>query len=1025
MCSGKCREILYENKNKTNIYVKQLKVTTMRKMKLFFTALAVLITSVAFAQNLTVTGNVTDAATGEPVPFASVHEKGTMNGTNTDVNGHYSITVSQNAVLVFSSIGYNTVEVAVNGSAQVNCELPVDTETLDNAVVVGYGSAKKASSLVGSVQTVNSQTLKNAPSSSALDQLQGQVAGLQVLTHSGVAGDNNVSMTLHGTGSLGSSSTPLYVIDGIPSSSRSIMAMNPNDIESVSVLKDASATSIYGSRAANGVIYITTKAGSYNEKAFVTARAQYGVSTLANMSLYENMMTGDELKNFWVRSGLQTAESIKANYTDKGYNHNTRWYEYMMNIFTPQYQSDFTIQGGGRKVAYMVSASQFHQEGFTPGNYYDRYTVRTNVQGNPLNWLKFGANVNLSLDENTKNGNWGSSSGNAAYTFGGLSYLLNPLYPAIDPETGEVFPESFTALGLPNPDFWFSNLGTIANTYGLNGSAFLQIEPVRNLRFMSRAGVDGIIQISQGTASPVLTPLFGVTPWASKSTGFQYQATITNTLEYILDINHNHKFTFLVGQEGVSNDYMAYSAYSEGQTDPRMLLLQQGKQDTYDVSESHSQSKFLSFFGHIDYTLMDKYYFDVVLRNDAVSRFGADMRNAQFWSAGARWNVKNEGFLRDVRAVNKLDFKVSYGTQGNANIGDYSSLGIIGTTSPYQQTTGTGLAQPANPKLTWENQALLTVALSGRVWDTLDFNFEYYNRLTTSMLMSVPNPYTTGFSEIMQNVGTLQNQGIDITLGVDILRGRDYFLKFNTTFNFNNEKILELFDGRDRWQIPNTGIAYVVGKPVSYYYPIYAGVDPEDGLPMWYKPGENIDEMTMNETTKTFDETTLEQNTGKRRHAPINGGFTFSGAWRGLSFQADFAYVIGKYMINNDAFFYANPAMNNTDNQFKGVTDYWTPDNTDAQWPAWNKGVNMEFDTHLLEDASFLRLKNLQVAYALPQGAIKWTNGVIKEFKITFTGRNLLTATKYTGLDPEPNTNVAAGIAGNSKQILGGIEITF
>ncbi|MBQ9075959.1 MAG: TonB-dependent receptor plug domain-containing protein, partial [Mogibacterium sp.] len=249
-------------------------------------------TSVAFAQSLTVKGLVLDQATGEPVPFASVHEKGTMNGINTDVDGNYSITVSKDAVLVFSSIGYTAVEIPVAGSAVVNCELPVDSETLENAVVVGYGSAKKVGTIVGSVTTVNSDAIKTAPSSSALDQLQGQVAGLSVMTTGGVAGENNVSMQLHGQGSLGAASDPLYIIDGVQASSRAIQAMNPNDILSITILKDASATSIYGSRAANGVVFVTTRAGSYDAKALVTIRSQAGISTLADMTLYKNMMSG-------------------------------------------------------------------------------------------------------------------------------------------------------------------------------------------------------------------------------------------------------------------------------------------------------------------------------------------------------------------------------------------------------------------------------------------------------------------------------------------------------------------------------------------------------------------------------------------------------------------------------------------------------------------------------------------------------------------------------------------------------------
>ena len=323
----------------------------MRKINLFLTALAVMITSVAFAQNLTVTGNVTDASTGEPVPFASVHEKGTMNGVNTDVNGHYSISVSKDGILVFSSVGYNTVEIPVDGKAKINCDLPVDTETLESAVAVGYGSAKKVGTMVGSVTTVKSDALKNAPSSSALDALQGQVAGLAVMTTGGVAGDNNVSMQLHGMGSLGSSTAPLYIIDGVQASSGAVMAMNPNDIASISILKDASATSIYGSRAANGVVYVTTKAGAYNNRATVTVRSQAGISTLADFTLYNNMMSGPELKDFLVKSGIMSPQQIYQKYTSKGWDADTKWYNYFQQFNNPQFQNDISVEGGGEKVA--------------------------------------------------------------------------------------------------------------------------------------------------------------------------------------------------------------------------------------------------------------------------------------------------------------------------------------------------------------------------------------------------------------------------------------------------------------------------------------------------------------------------------------------------------------------------------------------------------------------------------------------------------------------------------------------------
>ncbi len=996
----------------------------MRKMKLFFTALAVLMTSVAFAQNLTITGNVTDAATGEPVPFASIHEKGTMNGTNTDVDGVYSITVSPNAVIVFSSIGYNTVEIPVDGKAIVNCELSVDSETLDNAVVVGYGSAKKVGTMIGSVTTVRSDAIKNAPSSSALDQLQGQVAGLAVMTTGGVAGDNNVSMTLHGTGSLTTSSTPLFIIDGIQASSLAISSMNQNDILSISILKDASATSIYGSRAANGVVVITTKSGAYNNTAKVHIKSMTGISTLADRTLYENMMTGPELKEFWVRAGIKSPEQIYETYTSKGYDADTKWYNYYQQFNNPQFQNDITVEGGGQKVTYVISASQMYQRGTAIGNDFSKYNVRTNVQGRPKDWLKIGGNLAVSYFQRSTNPNWGSSSGGSAYGAGGLSYLNNPLYPAIDPETGEEYAKYYPD-GMMNPSWYIENLNNVIHRYGLLASFFTEIEPVENLKIASRAGLDGYMSLGYANRVPSWDAAAG-NGSRSRSNALDYTATVTNTIEYSFDFGHDHQFTVLAGQEGVIEYYDSFNAYSEGIADDRLTNLQNGVQTTYDVSESFNQTKFLSFFGRADYALMDKYYFDASVRNDACSRFGPNNRNATFWAVGGMWKMKYESFMRSINWVNDLNFKVSYGTQGNASIGDYQYFSLIGQSSAYATGGSLIVAQPANYDLTWEQQALLTIGFNGRLFDRVDFNLEYYNRITSSMLMDVPYNYTTGFSSRYANVGGLSNAGIDITLGLDVLRGRDYWFRFQTTFNYNREKVTELFNGLDRWEMVGTGMVYVVGKPVMYYAPVYAGVNPDTGAPRWYKPGEDVDETTMDpdNLTEVFDETGLTQNTGKLRHAPINGGFNFSGGWRGISFQADFSYVLGKTIINNDAYFYGNPAQNVDQTQHKCVNDFWTPENRDARYPDWSQGYTMQFDTNLYEDASFLRLKNLQVGYDFPKRLLGKQN-VIDNLKFSFTGRNLLLFTNYSGIDPEVDSNVTYGIVGNSKQFLFGVELTF
>lgn len=1015
----------------------------MKKFRLLFTAFALFLGGLsAFAQTaIKVTGIVTEESTAFEVPGVAISEKGNvLNRTITDDLGNYSISVPANAVLVFSAMGYQTVEVPVEGRNSIDVVLKDDAIMLESAVSVGYGSAKKVGNIVGNVTTVKADAVKNAPTPSALDFLQGQVAGMQVLTTGGVAGDNNISMKIHGVGSLSSSSEPLFIVDGIQSSSSAVMAMNPNDILNITVLSDASATSIYGSQGANGVVVVTTKSGSYNSDATITVTSLYGISTLANEQFYKNMMTGPELKDFWIRSGLMTEEAIKKTYTDHGYDADTKWYKYFQRLNNPQYQNDITIEGGSDKTAYLITASQFHQDGNTIGNFYDRYTMRSNLQARPKDWLKVGVNVNGSVSQDMANENWGDSSDGAAYTSGGLSYMINPLIPPVVGDDGK-YPN-----GLYDQYFYTENYVNKYTTYRAIASAFAELEPVKNLIYTARVGTDAYVEFMDRYLTP--SSQISSTGMVQKSTYYAAKTTINNTLEYKFSFNDNRDdLSLLLGQEYLDYGYKSVAAFGTGLTDDRYLSLDNTDVESRQVKQNKTQYRFLSFFAHADYSHADKYFLDFTIRNDASSRFGKNKRNGTFWATGLMWKAYNEDFLKDnVSWINRLNLKASYGTQGNANVGNYTHLGKISKLSTaYNGGYGIVLSSPSNEDITWENQSLLTIGVDTRLFDKVDVNLSYYDRRTTDMLMSVPQPYTSGFTSVSANVGAMRNNGIDLSLNFDILNTRDASLSARATFAYNNEKVTKLFNGLDRWEIANTFLAYVVGSPVYYYGPIYAGVDPEDGAPMWYLPAEEtktvIDPVTGKETTevtilkdittkdpsrvtKTYNEEQLTQNTGIRRNEPINGGFGFTGRYKNLQVRADFAYVLGKHLYNNDAYFYANPVENVGKNQIKVVSDFWTPYNTDAKYPDWSKGYAMQFDTHMLEDASFLRLKSLVVGYSVPQSWLK-NQKVFKSIMLTITGRNLLTFTKYSGIDPEVDSNLTVGIPGNTLQVLGGLELKF
>ncbi len=1008
----------------------------MKKLCVFLVSVVFVGINFLQAQNVQVTGTVTSAEDGMPIPGASIMIKGTTTGVATNLDGTYSLSVPNTAsILVFSSIGMTEQDVMIGGRTIINVVLEVDATELEEIVVVGYGSAKKVGTVVGSVSKVSSEKISSKPQATVLEAMQGKVPGLQVYSSTGNPGEIQ-SVRLHGIGSLGASSTPLYILDGIAVSATTFRSVNPNDIEDITVLKDASATSIYGSRAANGVIYVTTKRGSSTKSEF-NVRVQAGTSMLANTSFYDNIMGTDQLLDFWLETGIRSQTQIDNLITSLGNDgqvkadgslYSTNWNEYLQPS-RPMFQADVSFMGGAKGTQYFISGSVYNEEGTAPGAYFERYTLASNVDSRIYPWLKVGANMRLSMSERETNPNWGSN-----YTSGGLSFLLQPYYSPTDQDGNRY--DFIPGLNMAEPNYSISKMPDTYTYYGgiLNG--YIEIEPIKNLIIKTTPGLDatGVRNNWYRYPSYIGTLGNGV---VGKATEEDYTATITNTVEYSFDFLDNHQIVALVGQEGVANDNKFYHARSEGQTDDRLMELQHGTQDNFTMSSSTTASNFLSYFGRVDYSFDRRFYVDASVRNDKSSRFGKNNQSATFWSVGGMWNLKNEAFLKDVSFLNLLNAKVSYGTQGNAGIGDFTALATIGATTDYLTEASWALGSPGNPDLTWETQTKLTVGASTRMFNMLTLSVEYYNRKTEDMLMAVPIPGTTGVPPsdpsdhtiiVNKNVGTLTNNGIDIALDLDILQGQDYYLGFNTVFNYNSEKITELFDGLDRWTIANTGVAYVVGKPVMYYYPIYAGVDPDDGLQQWYVPGEDIDETTedSDNLTKVFNEDDLMQNTGIRRYAPISGGFGISGSWKGIGVGVDFAYVLGKNLISNDRFFSENPNQFAGYNTSSNVLDYWKQPGDNTYYPNWSSGETMKFDTHLIEKADFLRMKNITVSYSIPKHLMAKTN-FMKGFRVYFTGRNLLTFTNkdFKGIDPEVDSNLTLGKVGNSKQFVFGVDFTF
>ena len=977
-----------------------------RKFMLLLTCLFIGIGLVT-AQVTKVTGTVISEEDGLPVVGASILVKGTAVGTVTDMDGKFQLpnVPSSAKTLVISFIGMKSQELPIKQT--MNVILKPDTETLEEVVVLGYGSGKKIGSIVGSVAKVNSEKLSAKPVANAMDALQGQVSGLQVYTSSGEPGSSSSSY-IRGVGSLTADNEPLYVLDGTPVSSSVMVMMNPNDFESVTVLKDASATSIYGSRAANGVIYITTKRGKIGEKAVITASGNYGTARLARR--VSNPMNSTELLNYQLSHGIIKQETYDK-YINSGID--TNWEDYFFKDDAPTYQANLSIQGGSNKTMYYVSGSYYFQDGITPRSEYNRYTFRSNLESRPTDWLRFGANFGATYDEQqTSLFTYQGSSNLHGGIFG---TILNPTYYNPYGEDGSKL-DVIPGLNRYSPYYLSDKQPSSSNTAQLDGTAFIQLNPIEGLTIRSQFGIEAydFRQTSKRLASH---------PNATQG-GYTYEAfrrnaklTITNTAEYNFKIKDIHDFTILIGQEGIKNDYQRFGSETTGQSDDRLSMLEAGTAATLlgaDENDLYTY-QFLSFFGRINYALNDKYFADFSIRNDASSRFGKDNRNAIFMSGGLMWNMKKESFLEDVNFLSDLKLKASIGTTGNSSIGNYDHLALVGT-NLYNAQGGWKINTPGNGDLGWEKQTLANIGIEASFWNKYRIELTYYNKKTSNMLMDVPVPYTSGFSSITQNVGSMTNSGVEIAVSLDLLKTKDWFVGFNMNYAYNKNKITELFYGYDEWAMPNYLVSYNVGEPVQYYMAEWAGVDPADGQQMWYIPG------TDGETTKEYDEERLQQATGKKRYAPHNGGFGLNVSWKGLSLNADFAWVLGKYMVNNDYYFAANPYNFSGYNQSKDVLNEWKEPGDITDIPAY--GNAMQFDTHLLENASFLRLKNISLSYTLPKNWLLPTK-VIQGVRIMATARNLFTITNYKGADPELDTNLTYGAYPNTKQFTIGAELTF
>lgn len=611
------------------------------------------------AQDRIVSGVVADEI--GPIYGAAVQVAGTTHGTTTDADGKFSISVSEGSSLLISCLGYESQQIPVDGRDEINVVLKEDSHLLEMATVIGYGSGSKIGTTIGSAATVSEQTIENRPTANVADALQGKVAGLQVYTDSGEPSASS-SIRLHSAGSISADTAPLIVLDGVPVSSTVFTTLNSNDIESITTLKDASATSIYGSRAANGVIYIATKRGKRNEEINVSARAQYGISQPAT-NRYE-VMNSSEVALYQLQNGLidkMRYDQILASGI------NTNWRDYYYKSAAPVFQADLSLTGGSEKTAYYISGSYMDKEGTAPGSSLTRYSFRTNLDISARNWLRFGANLALSFDERSTAHTQGNSVYNAAF----MSLLSLPY----DTPYNEDGSEKEMISGYYNPNYMIKNHPSEGKNLQINGSAYVQITPVRNLNIKSVFGTFAYASWSDSYELPTYAGAMGN---GTVTRGHQNGGTftITNTIDYNFDFTDtDHKLYLLLGQEGITSDELSFSAQRSGQIRDELMTLSTGV-GVPQVADSKSSYAFNSWFARAEYSYKNRYVFDASVRRDVSSRFGKNNRSGIFYAFGAMWNLKQENWLMYNNTISDLSLKVSYGTQGNAGISNYAIFHI-------------------------------------------------------------------------------------------------------------------------------------------------------------------------------------------------------------------------------------------------------------------------------------------------------------------------------------------------------------
>lgn len=980
----------------------------MRRI-MFLMALLFVGMGAAIAQVRSVQGTVLSGEDDMPIIGATVLVVGTSQGSITDIDGHFAINnIPANATTIrVSYVGMIPKEVAIAENMKVI--LQANTQQLDEVTVVAYGTAKK-NSLTGAYSAVKGDDIAEAPVTSFEKALQGQAAGVQIQSTSGQPGAAT-TVRIRGIGSISASSSPLYVIDGVAvaagdfsklneSSTNPLSSLNPADIESVSILKDASAASLYGSRAANGVILITTKKGSEG-KAKVNFKSQWSWSTLPSQG-YDLMNASEHYKLYYqgfYNAGVAAGEadpSAYANSKTQGiyqgnpYNvanpltgangqvtegaklrYDADWLDSFYDTAMAQ-QYDLSVSGGNKDIKYFMSMGYLDQDGIAKGSDYERYSGRANISSKVNEWMSMGINSTYSLSkQNSAVGGTGGSSG---------------LYQAMNvPNTVPIY--VYEADGSIARDAKGQKVYNYENPIfnDMNGIAFAEQDEyfTETTRAIINPYIDlNIYGVKWHTSMSYDYLNLNETQWYNTEHGNGASAdgrlkrfatwnknySLTSTLNYLFSVKEDHHFNLLAGYEVNKTVYEFIESEGIGFPGGMKSLTSAATPD--DVNGTKDRERMISYLGRINYDYMNRYFASFSMRTDGSSRFAPGHRWGNFWSLGLNWRLSEEAFMEDIAWINDMKVRASYGTSGNKSGSGYYGYYGLYDIAAYNGSLATYHSQFSNDELTWEKAKNLNIGVDFSLFNNrLSGSIEYYHKQSDDLLLNRPIAGSAGLDSILKNVGEMENQGVELSLTSTNLETADFSwsTNFNASYNQN-----EITGYPQEMEVSGSKVRQEGYSIYEFYIPKWAGVDPNNGDPLWYYNDTDANGKTVQKTTNNYSKAD-KYHVGDALPV-VYGAVTNSFSYKNF----DFSFMLS-YSFGGKVYDYAEASLMNdgNDSPHQAITnqfDSWTPENPTASNPIFvpnNQNNSNSRSTRFLHDADFIKLKNINVSYNLPKELVQ------------------------------------------------------